>query len=61
MVQEFIDGLQNDYLKTVQQQYPDRFFCFAMANYLQDGFYEQALHLMTVNGFRGMPSPGTGS
>jgi len=58
VVQEFIDGLQNDYLQTVQQQYPDRFFCFAMANYLQDGFYEQALQLLAVNGFRGMAIPG---
>ena len=58
VVQEFIDGLQNDYLKTVQQQYPDRFFCFAMADYLKDGFYEQALHLMAVDGFRGMAIPG---
>lgn len=58
VVQEFIDGLQNDYLKTVQQKYPDRFFCFAMADYLQDGFYEQALRLMAVDGFRGMAIPG---
>ena len=58
VVQEFIDGLQNDYLKTVQRQYPDRFFCFAMADYLKDGFCEQALHLMAVDGFRGMAIPG---
>jgi len=58
VVQEFIDGLQNGYLKTVQQQYPDRFFCFAMADYLKDGFCEQALQLMAVDGFRGMAIPG---
>ena len=58
VVQEFIDGLQNDYLHTVQQRYPDRFFCYAMADYMQDGFYEQALHLMAVDGFRGMAIPG---
>ena len=58
VVQEFIDGLQNDYLQTVQQQHPSRFFCFAMADYLSDGFYEQALHLMAVDGFRGMAIPG---
>ena len=58
VVQEFIDGMQNDYLKSVEQQYPDRFFCFAMVDYLQDGFYEQALHLMAVDGFRGMAIPG---
>ena len=58
VVQEFIDGLQNSYLKTVQRQYPDRFFCFAMADYLKDGFCEQALQLMAVDGFRGMAIPG---
>ena len=57
VVQEFIDGLQNDYLKTVQQQYPDRFFCFAMADYLKDGFYQQAVQLVD-EGFRGMAIPG---
>ena len=58
VVQEFIDGIQNDYLKTVQQQYPDRFFCFAMVDYLKDGFCEQAYHLMANEGFRGMAIPG---
>ena len=58
VVQEFIDGMQNGYLKTVQRQYPDRFFCFAMADYLKDGFCEQALQLMAVDGFRGMAIPG---
>ena len=58
VVQEFIDGIQNDYLKTVQQQYPDRFFCFAMVDYLKDGFSEQAHHLMANEGFRGMAIPG---
>ena len=30
VTQEFIDGVQNSYLMQVQQQYPDRFFCFGM-------------------------------
>ena len=58
VVQEFIDGLQNDYLKTVATQYPDRFLCYAMADYLTPGFYEEALRLMAVDGFRGMAIPG---
>ena len=58
VVQEFIDGLQNGYLYGVQRSYSDRFFTFAMADYLHDGFYEQALHLMAVDGFRGMAIPG---
>ena len=58
VVQEFIDGLQNDYLKEVQRQYPDRFFCFGMVDYLKDGFYEDALRLLKEEGFRGMAIPG---
>ena len=58
VVQEFIDGLQNDYLTTVSLQYPDRFITCGMADYLHDGFYEQALQLMAVKGFKGMAIPG---
>ena len=31
VVQDVIDGNQNDYLTEVQQTYPDRFFCMGMA------------------------------
>ena len=31
VVQEVIDGNQNDYLADVQRRYPDRFFCMGMA------------------------------
>ncbi len=31
VVQELIDGCQNDYLADVQHRYPDRFFCMGMA------------------------------
>ena len=58
VVQEFIDGLQNDYLKEVVRSFPDRFFVCGMADYLKPGFYEQALHLIAVDGFRGMAIPG---
>ena len=57
VVQEFIDGLQNDYLATVNQRFPDRFFACGMADYLHDGFYEQATQLMD-QGFKGMAIPG---
>ncbi len=33
VVQEVIDGNQNDYLKEVQTSYPDRFFCMGMVNF----------------------------
>ncbi|MDE7090078.1 MAG: amidohydrolase, partial [Prevotella sp.] len=57
VVQEFIDGLQNDYLADVQRRFPDRFFVCGMADYLHDGFLEQARQLIQ-QGFRGMAIPG---
>ena len=57
VVQEFIDGLQNDYLATVNQRFPDRFFACGMADYLHDSFFEQATQLMD-QGFKGMAIPG---
>ena len=58
VVQEFIDGLQNDYLETVQKQYPDRFLCCGMADYRQPGFLAQAQELIEQRGFRGIAIPG---
>ena len=57
VVQEFIDGLQNKYLADVISKYPDRFFVFGMANYLEDGFYEEACSLIQ-QGFKGIAIPG---
>jgi len=57
VVQEFIDGLQNDYLSEVMHRYPDRFFVCGMADYLHDGFFEQAATLM-ARGFKGLTIPG---
>ena len=58
VVQEFIDGLQNDYLETVQKQYPDRFLCCGMPDYRQPGFFAQAEELILQRGFRGIAIPG---
>ena len=58
VVQEFIDGLQNDYLAEVKAQYPERFFVFGMADYLKDGFVLQAESLLKERGFRGLAIPG---
>ena len=58
VVQEFIDGLQNDYLKEVVRKYPDRFFVCGMVDYLTPGFYEQAQKLIIEDGFRGIAIPG---
>ena len=33
VTQEFIDGLQNDYLEEVAKRYPERFFVFGMCEF----------------------------
>ena len=57
VVQEFIDGLQNDYLAKVNSQYPDRLLACGMANYLEPGFLAQAETLI-AQGFKGLAIPG---
>lgn len=52
VVQEVIDGCQNDYLTEVQQRYPDRFFCMGMA---WDAELAQAV---CDAGLRGIAIPG---
>ena len=56
ITQEFIDGLQNSYLKQVQQRYPNRFFCFGMPELRKPGFYDEAKSLIH-SGFRGIKMP----
>jgi predicted TIM-barrel fold metal-dependent hydrolase len=57
VTQEFIDGIQNDYLEEVQRQYPQRFLVCGMADYFSEGFYAQAERLITERGFRAMKIP----
>ncbi|MBO7593323.1 MAG: amidohydrolase [Bacteroidaceae bacterium] len=52
VVQEVIDGNQNDYLTEVQQTYPDRFFCMGMAWTLDEAKAVQAA------GLKGIAFPG---
>lgn len=52
VVQEVIDGNQNDYLLDVQLRYPERFFCMAMAFTLEE------LETAIAAGFRGVAIPG---
>ena len=51
VTQEFIDGIQNDYLQEVQARYPDRFLVCGMADYFHDGFAEEARRLMDERGW----------
>ena len=56
VTQEFIDGIQNDYLMEVQTRYPDRFFVCGMADYFRPGFAKQAEELVD-RGFRAIKIP----
>ena len=57
VVQEFIDGLQNEYLADVQKRFPERFIVCGMADYRQPGWLQQAKELIN-RGFRGIAIPG---
>ncbi|MBO7114848.1 MAG: amidohydrolase [Bacteroidaceae bacterium] len=57
LVQEFIDGLQNEYLADVQNRWPDRFITCGMADYRQPGWIHQAKNLIS-QGFKGIAIPG---
>lgn len=57
VVQEFIDGIQNDYLAKVKSDYPERFFVFGMCDYFKPGFYDTAASLID-SGFKGIAIPG---
>ena len=52
VVQEVIDGCQNDYLIEVQRQWPDRFFCMGMCCTV-----EEAARLKAA-GLKGIAIPG---
>ena len=56
VTQEFIDGIQNDYLMEVQRRFPDRFFVCGMCDYFRPGFIRQAEALIR-NGFRAIKIP----
>lgn len=52
VVQEVIDGCQNEYLEQVQKQYPDRFFCMGMAWNLAEA------QAVAKAGLKGIAFPG---
>lgn len=56
VTQEFIDGIQNDYLWEVQQKYPDRFLVCGMCEFRKPGFLPQAEELIR-KGFRAIKIP----
>ena len=52
VVQELIDGCQNDYLAQVQRRYPDRFFCMGMAWNMEEA------QAVIQAGLKGIAYPG---
>ncbi len=56
IVQEFIDGNQNEYLKEVSEKYTDRFFVNGMPDYDQPDLMGQVAELLD-SGFRGITLP----
>lgn len=57
VVQELIDGNQNDYLIDVQQRYPNRFVVCGMFNYFGENIVEEIRSLIQ-RGFQGIAIPG---
>lgn len=57
VVQELIDGCQNDYLWHVKMKYPKRFFVFAMFDFFGKNPIEEVKRLY-AKGFKGISIPG---
>ncbi|KAA6351838.1 hypothetical protein EZS27_000787 [termite gut metagenome] len=56
ITQEYIDGLQNEYLWEVGQKYPDRFLCCGMVDARQKGYLQHAEALIE-QGFKAIKIP----
>lgn len=56
VTQEYIDGIQNEYLADVQKRYPNRFFTCAMPDFFAPGYAEQAKSLIQ-QGFKAIKIP----
>lgn len=57
VVQEFIDGIQNEYLATVSRRYGDRIKVFAMADFRLPGFLPDVKNLLATGDFIGVAIP----
>lgn len=56
ITQEYIDGLQNDYLLDVQSRYPDRFLCCGLIDVRIPGYFNHAEYLIQQK-FRAIKIP----
>ena len=57
VTQEYIDGIQNDYLLEVMTNYPDRFFVCGMCEFRKQGYFNQTVELID-KGFKAIKIPG---
>lgn len=57
IVQEFIDGCQNEYLAEVLKKYPERFFVTGLCEWRRPGFLPDAMRLMN-SGWKALKIPG---
>lgn len=62
VVQEIIDGNQNEYLLDVLKRFPDRFFCMGMVDFKDNDFSTENLLIQVAalhaQGFKGIAIPG---
>lgn len=58
VVQEIIDGNQNEYLKEVQAKYADRFFTMGMTEFRYGADFMAGAQAVADAGFRGLAIPG---
>lgn len=56
ITQEFIDGIQNDYLEEVERRFPNRFLTCGMCEFRKPGFLPHATQLLD-KGFRAIKIP----
>jgi hypothetical protein len=58
VVQEIIDGNQNEYLTQVQQQYPERFFCMGMTEFRYGNDFLAGAQAVVNSPLKGLAIPG---
>ena len=58
VVQEIIDGNQNEYLTKVQQEYPDRFFCMGMTEFRYGSDFLAGAQAVIDSPMKGLAIPG---
>lgn len=58
VVQEFIDGIQNEYLSEVRRGWPERFRVCAMCDFRKAGFLDEALCQIASGLYDGVAIPG---